>query len=103
MLRQPWEYLWSPTKKQFAGERAGKGWKLQQIQPAEVQAYTASSVVQVVESSPGVSVAYPVEWLTAKVKPDYVKVTLRSGAVVLYSRDKMEEEVLDTSAGRCHV
>ena len=103
MLRQPWEYLWSPTKKQLASERAGKGWKLQQIQPAEIQDYAASSEVQVVEASPGVSVAYPVEWLTAKVKPDYVRVTLRSGLVVRYCRDKMEEEVLDTSAGGCHV
>jgi hypothetical protein len=84
-------------------DRAGKGWKLQQIQSGEFQDNGANSEVQVVESSPGVSVAYPVEWLTAKIKPDYVKVTLLSGPVVLYCRDKMEREVLDTSAGGCHV
>ena len=56
-----------------------------------------------VEASPGVSVGYPIEWLTSKVKPDYVRVTICSGSVVVYCRDKMEEEVLDTSVGGCHV
>ena len=28
MLRQPGEYLWSPSKRQLADERAGRGWRL---------------------------------------------------------------------------
>ena len=79
------------------------GWKLHQIQTAKVQDNVANSEVQVVEASPGVYVAYPIEWFIAKIKSDYVKVTLISGSGVLYCRDKMEREVLDTSAGGCHV
>ena len=37
------------------------------------------------------------------INPDYVKVTLICGSVLMYCRDKMEREVLDTSAGGCHV
>ena len=29
MQRQPGEYLWSPSKRQRADERGGRGWKLQ--------------------------------------------------------------------------
>ena len=97
VLCQPWEYLWSPTKKQIADERSGRGWKLQQIQSAKVQDNVTNSEVQTLEASPGVYVSYPVEWLILKIKPDYVKVTLISGSAVLYCRDKMESEVLDTS------
>ena len=61
MFRKPGEYLWSPSKRQLAEERKGKGWQLQQLQPDRVQLEMTSTVAQVVEVSPGVSVAYPVE------------------------------------------
>ena len=47
MLRKPGEYLWSPSRRQLAEERAGKGWKLQQIQSERVQ--LAPIMTQVVE------------------------------------------------------
>jgi hypothetical protein len=54
MLRKPGEYLWSPSRRQLAEERAGKGWKLQQIQPERVQLNIAPTMTQVVEISQGV-------------------------------------------------
>ena len=99
MLRKPGEYLWSPSRRQLAEERAGKGWKLQQIQPERVQLNIAPTMTQVVEISQGVHVAYPVEWLCAQIKPEYVTVTLLIGSVVRYCQDTMEREVQDTTWG----
>jgi hypothetical protein len=82
MLRKSGEYLWSPSRRQLAEERAGKGWKLQQIQPERVQLNIAPTMTQVVEISQVVHVAYPVEWLRAQIKLEYVTVTLLSGSVV---------------------
>ncbi len=53
------EYLWSSSKRQLADERADRGWRIQQIQPAQVQDSMVSTTEQVVEISPGVYVVYP--------------------------------------------
>jgi hypothetical protein len=103
MLRQQGEYLWSPSKKQRAEERAGRGWKLQQIQPEQVQDRMASTTEQVVEISQGVYVSYPTHWLRTVTSPDYVTVTLLNGSQVRYCRDAMERAVMDTASGGCHV
>jgi hypothetical protein len=103
MLRQPGEYLWSPSKRQLADERAGRGWRLRQIQPAQVQDSMASATEQVVEISPGVYVAYPTRWLRTLTRPDYVTVTLINGSVERYCQYEMERETLDTASGGCHV
>ena len=89
-IRKPGEYLWSPSKRQLAEERKGKGWQLQQLQPDRVQLEMTSTVAQVVEVSPGVSVAYPVDWLRAHNKPEYVKVTLLNGSVVRYCQETVD-------------
>jgi hypothetical protein len=103
LLRKPGEYLWSPSKRQLAEERRGKGWQLQQLRPALLQLEMASTVAQVVEISPGVHVGYPVEWLQARNRPEYIKVTLLDGSVVRYWQEAVESAVLDTSSGGCHV
>ena len=103
MLRKPGEYLWSPSKRQLAEERKGKGWQLQQLQSDRVQLEMTWTVAQVVEVSPGVNVAYPVEWLRAHTKPDYVKVTLLNGSVVRYCQATLQNAVQDTASGWCHV
>jgi hypothetical protein len=82
MLRQPGEYLWSPSKKQCGDERADRGW---------------------MEISPGVYVPYPTHWLRTLTPSDYVTVTLLNGSQVRYCRDAMERAVMDTASGGCHV
>jgi hypothetical protein len=96
MLRKPGEYLWSPLQRQLAEERKGTWCQLQQLQPDRVQLEMTSTVAQVVEVSPGIHVAYPVEWLRAQNTPDYVKVTLLNGSVVRYCQNTMQSAVLDT-------
>ncbi len=55
------------------------------------------------EVSPDVYVAYPVQWLTAAVKPEYITVSLLQGSEVLCWQYLVEENVLDSCADGCHV
>jgi len=102
-LKPEWEYLFVPSRRQRGRDKAGHGWRLRQLEPDEIASRFESTTEQVVQISPNVYVTYPVQWLTAAVKPEYITVSLLQGSEVLCWQYLVEESVLDSSIGGCHV
>jgi hypothetical protein len=82
-LKPAWEYLFVPSRRQRGRDKAGHGWRLRQLEPAEIASRFESTTEQVVQVSPDVCVAYPVQWLTVAVKPEYITVSLLQGSEML--------------------
>jgi hypothetical protein len=102
-LKPAWEYLFVPSRRQRGRDKAGHGWRIRQLEPAEIASRFESTTEQVVQVSPDVCVAYPVQWLTAAVKPEYITVSLLQGSEVLCWQYLVEQSVLDSSTDGCHV
>jgi hypothetical protein len=59
-LKPEWEYFFLPSRRQRGRDKAGHGWRLRQLEPAEIASRFESTTEQVVQVSPDVYVAYPV-------------------------------------------